>query len=59
MNRAQILRTVDTPVTAPAYAPVAARFTDREVVSASHIVTDLTLGRAVPVHDYLTEEESS
>ncbi|QUH05821.1 acetoacetate decarboxylase [Saccharopolyspora erythraea] len=25
----------------------------REVVSASHIVTDLTLGGAVPVHDYL------
>ncbi|MEV5595263.1 acetoacetate decarboxylase [Streptomyces sp. NPDC052496] len=26
----------------------------REVVSASHIVTDLTLAGAVPVHDYLT-----
>jgi acetoacetate decarboxylase len=26
----------------------------REVVSASHIVTDLTLGKVVPVHDYLT-----
>lgn len=25
----------------------------REIVSASHIVTDLTLGRAAPVHDYL------
>ncbi|MDT0449263.1 acetoacetate decarboxylase [Streptomyces hesseae] len=31
----------------------------REIVSASHIVTDLTLGRAVPVHDYLTEEDPS
>ena len=27
----------------------------REVVSASHIVTDLTLGPARPVHDYLAE----
>ena len=27
----------------------------REVVSASHIVTDLTLGGAEPVHDYLEE----
>ncbi|GAA2774410.1 acetoacetate decarboxylase [Saccharopolyspora taberi] len=27
----------------------------REVVSASHILTDLTLGGAVPVHDYLEE----
>lgn len=27
----------------------------REVVSASHIITDLTLGRGVPVHDYLAE----
>ena len=25
----------------------------REVVSASHIITDLTLGRATPMHDYL------
>ncbi|MDF3287878.1 MULTISPECIES: acetoacetate decarboxylase [Streptomyces] len=31
----------------------------REIVSASHIVTDLTLDRAVPVHDYLTEEDPS
>ncbi|MEU6132664.1 acetoacetate decarboxylase [Saccharopolyspora sp. NPDC047091] len=27
----------------------------REVVSASHVVTDLTLGAATPVHDYLAE----
>ncbi|CAM3929397.1 acetoacetate decarboxylase [Nocardiopsis rhodophaea] len=27
----------------------------REVVSASHIITDLTLAPAVPVHDYLAE----
>ncbi|MEV5380908.1 acetoacetate decarboxylase [Streptomyces nondiastaticus] len=31
----------------------------REIVSASHIVTDLTLEKAVPVHDYLTEEEDA
>ncbi|MCA6091859.1 acetoacetate decarboxylase [Streptomyces sp. SCA3-4] len=30
-----------------------------EIVSASHIVTDLTLDKAVPVHDYLTEEDAS
>jgi acetoacetate decarboxylase len=27
----------------------------REVVSASHILTDLTLGRPEPIHDYLAE----
>ncbi|MCX2729769.1 acetoacetate decarboxylase [Saccharopolyspora sp. NFXS83] len=27
----------------------------REVVSASHVITDLTLGAATPVHDYLAE----
>ncbi|MGK5543577.1 acetoacetate decarboxylase [Streptomyces sp. URMC 127] len=31
----------------------------REIVSACHIVTDLTLDKAVPVYDYLTEEDAS
>jgi acetoacetate decarboxylase len=31
----------------------------REIVSASHILTDLTLSPAVVVHDYLAERDAS
>jgi acetoacetate decarboxylase len=38
-----------------ALAPLA-DFPVREVVSVSHILTDLTLGQPTLVHDYLTDE---
>jgi len=31
----------------------------REIVSASHILTDLTLSPAVLVHDYLADQEET
>ncbi|WP_414167417.1 acetoacetate decarboxylase [Streptoverticillium reticulum] len=48
MNRAQILRTLDTPATAPAYAPAAVRFTDREYLSIVYRTDPEALRAVVP-----------
>lgn len=48
MNRAQILTTVNTPATAPAYAPVAVRFTDREYLSIVYRTDPEALRAVVP-----------
>ncbi|MER7080648.1 acetoacetate decarboxylase [Saccharopolyspora kobensis] len=46
MNREQILRSVATPLTSPAYAPAAVRFTDREYLNIVYR-TDADALRAV------------
>lgn len=48
MNRAEVLRTLDTPVTAPAYAPAAVRFTDREYLSIVYRTDPDALRAVVP-----------
>ncbi|MGV9249038.1 hypothetical protein [Streptomyces sp. NPDC003710] len=56
MRIEDIRRHVTTPLTRPAFPPRTAWFTDREyleIVSASHILTDLTLAPVKPVFDYL------
>ncbi|CAM04644.1 acetoacetate decarboxylase [Saccharopolyspora erythraea NRRL 2338] len=48
MDREQILRSVSTPLTSPAYAPVAARFTDREYLNIVYRTDADALRAAVP-----------
>ncbi|MFH8347668.1 acetoacetate decarboxylase [Streptomyces sp. NPDC018045] len=48
MNREQILGSLDTPLTAPAYAPAAARFTDREYLNIVYRTDAEALRAVVP-----------
>ncbi|OKI02517.1 acetoacetate decarboxylase [Streptomyces sp. CB02923] len=48
MNREQILGSLNTPLTAPAYAPTAARFTDREYLSIVYRTDAEALRAMVP-----------